>query len=173
MSTDAQFSASRRAFLKLPKRPRTPPVRPPWSDPASFAAACTGCLECIDACPENIIVPDGDQRPVLEFSAGACTFCAACAEACPTQALDPGREFEWSWKAVVQDTCLSLKGVMCRTCEDVCDPRAIRFKLALGGRSEPLVDDDQCTGCGACAHACPVQAIRLEQPDLQPEKVSA
>ena len=34
---------------------------------------------------------------------------------------------------------------MCRTCEDVCEPRAIRFKLALGGKSEPLVEFDQCT----------------------------
>ena len=173
MSKDPQFSASRRAFLNLPRRNKELPVRPPWSDEASIAAHCTGCRECARACPESIIVPSANQSPVLDFDAGACTFCGACAEACPTDAIDSKRDFSWPWKAEVQDACLSRQGVMCRTCEDVCEPRAIRFKLALGGKSEPLIDADQCSGCGACAHSCPAQAIRLIQPETKPEKITA
>ncbi|CTQ51738.1 Nitrogen fixation protein rnfB [Roseibium album] len=173
MSKDPQFSASRRAFLTLSRRTRDVPVRPPRSDEASIAAHCTGCQECAKACPENIIVLTGNQHPVLDFSAGACTFCNACAEACPTDAIDSTRDSNWPWKAEVQDSCFSLQGVMCRTCEDVCEPRAIRFKLALGGKSEPLIDADQCSGCGACAHSCPAQAIRLTQQETQTEKITA
>jgi ferredoxin-type protein NapF len=173
MARDPQFSASRRAFLTLPRRTRDVPIRPPRSDEASIAAYCTGCQECAKACPENIISLNANQRPLLKFDAGMCTFCSACAEACPTDAINPAREFIWPWKAEVLDACLSRQGVMCRTCEDVCEPRAIRFKLALGGKSEPLIDTDQCSGCGACAHSCPAQAIRLRQPETQPEKITA
>jgi len=173
MSLDPHFSPSRRAFLKLSNRKKDVSVRPPWSDESSIAAHCTGCGDCAKGCPENIIVLDDHQRPILNFGEGACTFCGDCAKACPTEALDSAREYDWPWKAEVQDTCLSMKGVTCRTCEDVCEPRAIRFKLALGGKSAPLVDADQCTGCGACAHSCPVQAIRLKSHEPQPEKESA
>lgn len=173
MSRDPHFSASRRAFLKLSNKTKDVPVRPPWSDEASIAAHCTGCGDCAAACPENIIMLTDHRRPVLDFDAGACTFCKACAEACPTEALDCARELDWPWKAEVQDTCLSLQGVTCRSCEDACEPSAIRFKLALGGKSAPLVDDDQCTGCGTCAHSCPVNAIRLNPHETQREKVTS
>ncbi|WP_442969811.1 ferredoxin-type protein NapF [Roseibium sp. Sym1] len=173
MSADPTFSASRRAFLKLPRQTREVSIRPPRSDEASIAAHCTGCADCVTACPEKIIVLSETQRPFLNFDKGACTFCGACAEACPTDAIDSSRELDWPWKAEVQNTCLSMNGVMCRTCEDVCEPRAIRFKLALGGISEPLVDFAQCTGCGACAHSCPAQAIRIIQSQDQTKKVTA
>lgn len=173
MTKDPNFSASRRAFLSLPRRSRDAAIRPPRSTEASIAAYCTGCQECTTACPESIISLNANQRPVLSFDSGACTFCSACAEACPTDAIDAARDITWPWKAEVQEACLSRQGIMCRTCEDVCEPRAIRFKLALGGKSEPLIDVDQCSGCGACAHSCPAQAIRLTQPETKTEKIPA
>ncbi|WP_428641040.1 ferredoxin-type protein NapF [Roseibium sp.] len=173
MPQSPQFSASRRAFFRLSRQPKEDVFRPPWSDEASLAAHCTGCNACAEACPEKIISLGKDQRPFLDFNSGACTFCGACAEACPTDALDHARELDWPWKADIQKTCLSLQAVTCRTCEDVCEPRAIRFKLATGGISEPVVDEGQCTGCGACAHSCPVQAISLKKPPIQSEKVTA
>ncbi|WP_425607339.1 ferredoxin-type protein NapF [Roseibium sediminicola] len=173
MSADPSFSASRRAFLKLSRQTREVSISPPRSDETTLAAHCTGCSDCVTACPEKIIVLGSDRRPLLDFDKGACTFCDVCAEACPTDAIDSTRELDWPWKAEVQNTCLSMNGVMCRTCEDVCEPRAIRFKLALGGKSAPLVDFAQCTGCGACAHSCPAQAIRINKSQDQTKKVTA
>jgi ferredoxin-type protein NapF len=43
------------------------------------------------------------------------------------------RKTPWDLIADIGDQCLVKQGVMCRTCGDVCEPRAIRFKLAVGG----------------------------------------
>ncbi|MCR9055985.1 MAG: ferredoxin-type protein NapF [Rhodobacteraceae bacterium] len=168
MSSRPDVSVSRRAFLKFASQPKSDSIRPPWSDEASILAHCTECKKCFESCPEKIIKPGNDRGPVLDFSSGACTFCGACAEACPSGALDRSREFDWPWRADVSDKCLSLQAITCRACEDACEPQAIRFKLAIGGASEPIVDIDQCTGCGACAYGCPVAAITFKR--LQPEQ---
>ena len=173
MSDRQDVSVSRRAFLRLTSQPKSDAIRPPWSDNSSVLAHCTSCNDCVSACPEKIISLDADRRPILQFDNGHCTFCGACAEVCPTDAIDASRDLDWPWRAEIQQTCLSLQAVMCRTCEDVCEARAIRFKLAVGGKSEPIVDNNQCTGCGACAHSCPAQAISIKRPETEPGKVTA
>lgn len=173
MSGRPDVSLSRRAFLRFASPPKSDAIRPPWSDEKSVLAHCTGCNDCVKACPEKIISLDEARRPVLQFDNGYCTFCGACAEACPTDAIDSSRELDWPWIAEIQPTCLSLQAVMCRTCEDVCEPRAIRFKLALGGKSEPIVDNNQCTGCGACANSCPAQAIDIKRTPAESGEVKA
>ena len=64
----------------------------------------------------------------------------------------------------ISDACLSAKGIVCRTCEEQCDPGAISFKLALGGVANAQVDATVCTGCGECIAPCPVDAINLLEP---------
>jgi ferredoxin-type protein NapF len=51
--------------------------------------------------------------------------------------------------------------VVCRSCGEVCDESAIRFKLEVGGIARPLLDQEQCNGCGACFAVCPVRAVRI------------
>ena len=150
---------SRRNFLLGKLNSSGPDVmRPPGATPA-FERDCTRCGDCLKVCPTAIIVVGEDRLPRLDFSDGACTFCGECAKVCPTEALDPDLLADWRWKAEVTEACLSLKGIMCRACEDVCEPRAIRFRLEPGGRSRPVIDVRQCTGCGACAQCCPASAL--------------
>lgn len=141
-------------------------MRPPGSV-AGMEDLCTGCGDCARACPEAIIALDGDRRPVVDLMRGACTFCGECARACPSAALDPALSRDWPWRAQVSQSCLSVQGVFCRACEDSCDPLAIRFRLAPGGVSTPMIDLGQCNGCGACATVCPSRAIGFKrwQPD--------
>lgn len=64
-------------------------------------------------------------------------------------------------KAAISDACVSLLGVACRVCGDVCDTGAIRFQIIAKAISRPVIDAARCTGCGACLHPCPVQAVTV------------
>ncbi|NVO25338.1 ferredoxin-type protein NapF [Donghicola sp. B5-SW-15] len=149
----------RRAFLTGQVTPELPAMTPPGSG-GDFLRLCDGCGACADACSAGIIVKG--KVPTVDFDRGACTFCGECIAACPTDALEPERLSDWPWRGVIIDNCLSLNGIACRACEDACDLRAIRFRLMTGGRSAPVLDQSQCTGCGECAFTCPAEAIRFK-----------
>lgn len=139
-----------------------------------FATICDGCARCIAACPQAIIVMDGG-KPRLDFNAGsgACTFCGLCAESCPMAALDHNNAREWDWKIGIGADCLSYRGTACRTCADVCEAEAIRFRPLGGGRDIALVDEAACTGCGGCISICPASAITPYQMATKATEMSA
>lgn len=63
--------------------------------------------------------------------------------------------------ARISEACVEPRGVMCRRCGDECDTRAITFRPLGGGKARAALDQDICTGCGACLGTCPVAAISL------------
>ena len=65
-------------------------------------------------------------------------------------------------RIVVTAECLARRGVECRVCADLCEPRALRFVPARGGIAQMRIDVERCTGCGDCIAPCPVGATRLE-----------
>ena len=149
----------RGAFIREDHRPH-----PPWAMAAAgFASVCDRCGKCQPACPEGILVAGRAGYPVVDFERGACTFCGACAEACPTGALvrESADATPWAITARIDESCLARRGISCRACEEPCDAEAVRFRPALGGRSLPAIDDDACSGCGACVRVCPTDAIRV------------
>jgi ferredoxin-type protein NapF len=152
---------SRRGFLR--GRPRAvAPLRPPWALPESeFADRCSRCGDCLKACPTRILAVDDGGYPGVDFSRGECTFCGACRTACRTGALAPG-EIPWRLTLIIGESCLPLRGVECRSCEDSCDAAAIRFRPRLGGPAPPAIDTERCTGCGACVAPCPTGAITFK-----------
>lgn len=102
--------------------------------------------------------------PELDFRVNGCTFCGDCARACTPGAIaaEPlSAENAWRQKARIAPNCLALNGVMCSSCRDPCDVRAMRFRPALGGISKPQVNFESCTGCGACVGVCPVAALKI------------
>lgn len=146
---------------------RASPQRPPWSvSDAAFLDNCTRCGACIDACPEHIIRKGDGGFPEVDFKLGECTFCTQCVTACPEPCfLPPDDTQPWAIKATMTDQCLARHGTYCRSCGDSCPSEAISFQLQLGGKAEPCVDHDRCTGCGACVGPCPVDAVRLTSFD--------
>ncbi len=157
---------SRMQFLRGRFREAEAVLRPPWAlAEEKFAALCTRCDACLPACPTGIVKRGSAGFPEVDFRAGECTFCGECVSACPTPALDrSARESglaPWSLVARIGEACLALNKVVCRSCGDVCEPRAIRFRLALGGVALPHLEATACTGCGACVSVCPVAALSV------------
>jgi len=155
---------NRRDFLKFNFNGEKPPVRPPGArlEP-EFIETCTRCSDCLDACPEAIIIRGPGKFPEIDFSKGGCTFCNDCAAACPEGALISFHQgsFAWDLRAEIQPACLALASITCRVCGDACETEAIHFKSRPGGVTEPQVDLDTCTGCGECLSVCPAAAISI------------
>jgi ferredoxin-type protein NapF len=136
------------------------PIRPPWAR-KGFTDLCVRCDRCATACPERIVVRGDGGFPELDFGRGECTFCGACAGACPEPVFDRGQAVPWQARAIIADTCLTARDVVCRSCRDACPAGAVAFDLALGRVARARIEADRCTGCGACVAPCPVGAIRI------------
>lgn len=161
----------RRAFLRgrSPKRISTA-IRPPWSLPETeFTEHCTRCDQCINNCPSHILQRGDGGYPEVRFH-HECTFCEQCVASCEAQAFQTAPysvSKAWQLAVSIKPECLSLQGVVCRTCGDHCDSRAIRFQLRTRAVAIPLIDNQACTGCGACLAACPVNSISIKNHNAQ------
>jgi ferredoxin-type protein NapF len=154
------INLQRRAFLRgraMPHRPRIPWAR------VDFTERCERCDDCIRACQPQILQPGDGGFPEVNFHLGGCTFCGQCVNHCRHDAFEPLQSRPWQLRIAFQDHCLSANGVTCRACGDQCDENAIRFRLQTGGRALPILDQQRCTGCGACLAPCPNNSIRLEE----------
>ena len=154
---------TRAQFLRGDFSARRRGIRPPWHcDEIMFVEKCTRCSKCIEACPENIIQADKHGFPVINFNVGECTFCAACAQECESHAIQSDTTSKpWRISAFITDYCLPLKGVVCGRCADECEISAISLRLVAGGIAIPRLNNQQCTGCGACYLVCPASAIEM------------
>jgi len=157
-------SINRAQFLSGDFHSNGGPIRPPWSmSEEAFLEKCTTCGDCIKACPEGIIKGGRGNYPVVDFSNGYCDFCDECLESCKPKALIRSSEDvpPWPLKAKILESCLSINATTCRSCAEACDERAIRFELKTGGIATPLLNLEECTGCGGCYSVCPVRAVEI------------
>jgi ferredoxin-type protein NapF len=116
----------------------------------------------VEACPTRIIVL-AEEKPALDLSVGGCTFCGACSAACPEALFaDPPATFDHVIH--IADTCLAQAGITCMSCRDFCPEDAIRLRPRIGSAFLPVIEENVCTGCGACIAACPVGAIAALPP---------
>jgi len=168
-------SISRSQFLSGDFSGTNAPIRPPWAlEEAQFVERCTRCSDCIPACEYGLIKEGRGKFPYLDFSVAGCDFCQACVEICKTGALfyDAGEDpAPWTLKATILPSCLSLNGVICRSCGEACEEKAIRFKLEVGGIARPLLDQELCSGCGECFAVCPIKSIQISH--LEPRDQAA
>lgn len=159
-----QPDLSRRRFLRGKTRQLTP-ARPPWSvDENLFLELCTRCGECVESCSSGLLINGSGGFPEADFSKAACDFCGTCTQMCNAGAL-AGTGKAWQRKPVIAESCLSRKGVYCRTCAEACDHEVIVFQLRAEGMAEPEMDAERCHSCGECSSACPVMAIELKSDE--------
>ena len=178
---------SRMQLLRGDYKGKNKPFRPPWAIPEQyFIDFCTRCDKCIEACFDELIVKGQGGFPQMDFAKGGCDFCQDCLNICETDALkkipkqyektnntnNSGEDLDsylppWHIKANIDLTkCLSMNAVICRSCGESCDEEAIKFNLKLGGIAEPVLNIEQCNGCGACFSVCPVKVITISSVEL-------
>jgi len=139
-------------------------VRMPWlkKTQETFTDLCTRCGECIRACPQSIIAKGEGGFPQIDFQRGECTFCQACTLVCSESLFDENLDtLPWATTVQIQNTCLTQQGVVCQSCQDACDVNAIRFHPRRGVVAQPHINNEICTGCGACVSYCPVNAMSV------------
>lgn len=132
-------------------------------DKPKFLKKCTGCGDCIQACPYNTIFPVFDPKlekniPHLDPNMNACMMCFdyPCINACEVDALKSFKKKETlklgQAKALV-DHCINTKTeqLTCNACRDSCP---IENVITYNKKFQPRISKD-CTGCGICVHACP------------------
>lgn len=157
---------NRMQFLRGGFRSAQETFRPPWAlEESLFVETCDRCGDCIKVCPTSIIEKGRGGFPTINFQKGECEFCGDCVTRCKSGALQQqameANHSPWSLAAVIADSCIATKGVVCRTCGEQCDERAITFRPRVGGVSNPELDIKACTGCGACVGPCPVKAVSI------------
>lgn len=142
----------------------------------NFFEVCTGCNQCVFACPYNVLFPIptklGKMAPAFDPNAKACHLCEdyPCISACPESALLPFEnldEMPKFGKAIaLGEHCLNAKTGenSCNVCLMVCPvEKTVQFKENL-----PSFKSSTCTGCGLCVEACPSfpKAIQIKLKSL-------
>ncbi len=167
MSTISRLS--RRGFLRG-KRTPVDVIRPPGSSSEEqFTDQCQRCGDCVNVCETGVLVKGDAGFPEMNFNKAGCSFCHQCISTCEHQALNIRHQL--TVQPEINTQCLATNRVHCRTCQEFCEVEAIAFQLAAGGIALPQIDSNLCTGCGECVSGCPVNAIKMIQPEpkYQPE----
>ncbi|MDR3432356.1 MAG: ferredoxin-type protein NapF [Rouxiella aceris] len=121
-----------------------------------FLQRCDGCGDCVQACAYGIIYLE-QQKAQLQVDYADCNLCADCTRACSKDALDATLPMDTGLRPVISSQCLGRLDDGCRMCEIACPGSAIFFNQ----HHQPVVKNDQCTGCGKCKFVCYHGAITL------------
>ncbi len=169
-------------------------LRPPGArEEEDFLATCIKCGQCVEACPFdtlNLARAQDDEAigvPYFDAREEPCHMCedVPCIENCPTDALEKDIAIEDAQMGLAvlvdQETCIAFQGLRCEVCYRACPKlgKAIRLDIRSQERADghasflPVVDSDECTGCGMCEHSCILEeaAIRVLPRDLAKGKL--
>jgi len=142
-------------------------IRPPWSiNELTFTENCTRCYECVHVCHSHLIFKGSGGFPEISFNRQGCDYCEACVRACPEDVLridQSNQQSAWLQTAEINNECFSMRGIVCRSCGEICESRAIQFKPGIAGHTQVILNTTACNGCGECVHVCPAGAIKISK----------
>ncbi|MCB1177299.1 MAG: 4Fe-4S dicluster domain-containing protein [Leptospiraceae bacterium] len=128
----------------------------------NFEKTCTGCGDCIAACPYNTIFPVYDPKygkslPFMDLNLTACMMCKdyPCIKSCNHKALKKipkSRKPIFGQAKATYKFCLNsqYEEQVCEKCKEACPINNV-IKITNG---KPGFSD-KCTGCGICVASCP------------------
>ena len=139
-----------------PASDKTGWLRPPGAvQEEMFLERCTGCADCVEACPHSAIqiLPSNDT-PVIFPEESPCQLCEdlPCIGACEADALVPvtGRsQVNMGVAKVSPKMCTAGNG--CNACVSKCPTGAIEMNFGLYRIN---VNEALCVGCGICQYIC-------------------
>ena len=158
------------------KRSYKYPLLPPGAQNANhFSVRCTGCQLCVSNCPNDVLRSrdngNGMFQPSMHFEYGFCrTNCVNCSQVCPTGAIvkiskEEKTAIQVGRAKVNHENCIvKIDNVPCSACKKSCPTGAISL-VGDGKLKVPAVNEEKCTGCGACEYHCPARpfaAIQVE-----------
>ena len=156
--------------------------RPPGAvDGKDFLALCSRCGQCVTSCPYETLRlagpfdPAPGGTPFFVPEEIPCYMCKdiPCVKACPTGALSPAltgiSDARMGIAVVDPASCLSHQGLRCEVCYRTCplidQAISIDYRLREGDAIHsvfaPVIDEEQCVGCGLCVERCVV-----DEPDV-------
>lgn len=169
MGESVNFNRRRLFKGKLPTSKTLP--RLPYSvEETQFLSDCTQCGKCIDICETRLLTKDDLGFPFADFDKSECTDCGKCHQVCPENLKQESATKPWAGDFLIKSDCLAKHNIYCKSCQDVCESKAISFQFIDSNIPTPSLDLDNCTQCGACVSICPQSAIEYASLNLQKEK---
>ncbi|MCP4326093.1 MAG: ferredoxin-type protein NapF [Psychromonas sp.] len=156
-----RFDANKRGLFRNRKTISTDNLLPWIIDAKLFLENCSQCSDCINTCPEKIIIKGDGGFPSINFELGECDFCGKCADICKEPIFTATTALPWFKKAHINQTCLANENIYCRSCGESCETQALTFQIGLS--AVPQIDNELCNGCGACVAPCPTNAIEVKE----------
>ena len=166
------------AFILIPKdKGEITPVDPETAPPSTLVSpfenilideeVCDYCVLCEDICPEDAIKVTGTREVAAPRVSGTlsvsdnCVACGWCKSVCPYDAIDIFKPFEGEIR-LIENHLIRCDPLGCHACFNVCPANA--WYVPEGRKID--VSPDRCTFCGACEHACWLDAIAVDRTSV-------
>jgi len=124
-------------------------------------------VKCEEHAPRKVLKPIVKGKVIVEDE--KCVYCGLCADKCPKNAITVEKPVLGELIVLDVEKC-DPSG--CKNCQLACPVRAFYVpKDKSEGKIRAV--EDYCVYCGACANACPVDAIIVKRFDVETTPSSA